>query len=152
MFEKVIVAFDGKKESAFALKQAAGLAFAYRAEIYIIGVVSTIPSTAMTDPYPHDDFVVAGGERLLRSIRKEAEELRDREIKVFTKLVQGNPATEIAAYARSIHADLIVIGRTQRDWLTRWFEGSTGSQLFRELTCSLLIATGGLENVAEGSI
>ncbi|GAB5352386.1 universal stress protein [Qipengyuania sp. 483] len=152
MFERVIVAYDGKKESTFALKQAASLAFAYRAEIYLIGVVSIIPTTAMADPYPQDDFLVAGRDRLLRSLHKEAEDLRKKGMRVFAEILQGSPVTKIAAYARSIHADLVVIGHTENGWLARWFNGSIGSQLIRELPCSLLIATGEVDEIENVSI
>lgn len=142
MFERIILAYDGKEPSALAVKQAAALASVYRAELYLIGVVSTFPSTAMADPYPLDDFLVAGRDRLLRSLHKEAEALRDRGMKVTAEIVEGNPATEIASYAKSIRADLVVVGHTEKGWLARWLEGSTGSQLVKELPCSLLIATG----------
>lgn len=142
MFEKIVVAYDGKNPSKIALKQAVSLASAFRAEIYLIGVVSMIPSTAIADPYPQDDFLSAGRDRLKQALEKEAVALQNKGIRMTAQILEGDPASEISTYAKSIGADLVVVGHTERGLLARWLEGSTGSKLIRELPCSLLIATG----------
>lgn len=141
MFERIVLAYDGKEASAVALKQASDLAFIYRAQLSLIGIVSSIPVTALADPYPQDDLLGAGSERMRRSLRRAAEELRSRGLKVATEVLQGNPVTEMASYAKSIDADLLVLGHSEKDFISRWFEGSTGAKLIRDLPCSLLIAT-----------
>lgn len=142
MFERIVVAYDGKNPSKIALKQAASLASAFRAELSLVGVVSMIPSTAMADPYPQDDFLSAGRGRLQQSLEKEVLALQNMGIRVTAQILAGNPASEIASYAKSVGADLVVVGHSERGLLTRWFEGSTGSRLIRDIPCSLLIASG----------
>jgi nucleotide-binding universal stress UspA family protein len=56
------------------------------------------------------------------------------------KVVTGEPAAEIAGYAREVNADLVVVGHRKKGLLERWWSGQTGAYLSDHLTCSLLIA------------
>ena len=55
------------------------------------------------------------------------------------KLGLGDPGEEIAAVAREISADLVVVGHRQQGTLTRWWRGSVGMRLINNLGCSLLV-------------
>lgn len=142
MFQKIVVAYDGGEESVAALHQAADLARLYDAELSLIGVVESIPSTALTEPYPQHAFLTAKRGSMAQLLLTEAEGLAGRGLNVVTKILEGNPANEIAEYAKRISADLVVIGHADKGLLVRWLEGSTGAKLIRDLPCSLLIATG----------
>jgi len=61
-------------------------------------------------------------------------------IEVTAKLVRGDPVVEIPAYARSIKADLVVVGYRRQSLMERWWSGSSGAFLSDHLDCSLLIA------------
>jgi nucleotide-binding universal stress UspA family protein len=56
------------------------------------------------------------------------------------KLVRGEPAQEIGAYARQIKADLVVVGHRKQNLLQRWWSGPNGAYLSDYISCSLLIA------------
>ena len=141
MFQRIVLAYDGSKASGVALTQATDIGSKYGAELNLIGIVSSIPSTALTDPYPQDDFIFAGRSRIERALLTQAEKLRTRGLEVNTEVLEGSPANEIAKYAKKIGADLVVIGHADKGYIARWFEGSTGAKLVRDLPCSLLIAT-----------
>lgn len=142
MFQKIVLAYDGSEETGIALHQAADLARLYDAELSLIGIVESIPSTALADPAPQHDLLTGQRSRIAQALLTEAEELESRGVKVATKVLEGNPVDEISAYAKRTGADLVVIGHADKGLLRRWFEGSTGAQLIRDLPCSLLIATG----------
>lgn len=142
MFQKIVLAYDGGEETANALHQAAELARSFNAELILIGIVATVPGTALAEPYGEHDFLTAGRSHIETALLNVAEELRNRNIKVATEVGEGNPASEIAACAQRTGADLVVIGHTNKGLLKRWLEGSTGARLIRDLPCSLLIATG----------
>lgn len=141
MFQKIVLAHNGGEEMRPVLEIAADLARLYSAELNLIGIVANMPSTAMADPYPQSDFVTAGRNRIEQVLLSETDQLRTRGINVAFKVLEGSPPDEIAAYANQIKADLVVIGHADKVPIARWFEGSTGAKLLRDLPCSLLIAT-----------
>jgi nucleotide-binding universal stress UspA family protein len=44
-----------------------------------------------------------------------------------------------------VDADLVIVGHSDKGILARWFEGSVGAGLVRDLPCNLLIASGEAE-------
>lgn len=56
------------------------------------------------------------------------------------KVVTGEPAVEIAAYANAVKADLVVVGHRRKGLWERWWSGQTGAYLSDHLNCSLLVA------------
>jgi Universal stress protein UspA and related nucleotide-binding proteins len=53
-------------------------------------------------------------------------------------LLQGDPATELLAFAASVNADLIATGSHGRGFVTRMLIGSVTTRLMRLSTCSVL--------------
>lgn len=141
MYDKIVMAYGGGEETVAALHQAVDLAHLYSAQLNLIGIVESMPSTALAEPYPEYDFLATGRHRIEQALAAEAEKLEERGLKVTTEVLAGDPANEIADYAKRIDADLVVIGHVDKGLLARWFEGSTGAKLIRDLPCSLLIAT-----------
>jgi nucleotide-binding universal stress UspA family protein len=54
-------------------------------------------------------------------------------------LVEGNPGEQILARAKQDGVDLIVVGRTPSDMLTRWLLGSTSEAVLTNAAASVLI-------------
>jgi membrane fusion protein (multidrug efflux system) len=55
------------------------------------------------------------------------------------KLVIGEPAREIAAYAEQVNADLVVVGHRRQSAVGRWWSGPSGAYLSDHIRCSLLV-------------
>ena len=53
-------------------------------------------------------------------------------------ILQGDPATELLAFATSVNADLIATGSHGRGFVTRMLIGSVATRLLRLSTCSVL--------------
>ncbi len=141
MYHTIIVAYAGGEETSAALHQAAQLARLYDAKLKLIGIIESIPGTALAEPHPQSAFLSKERGRIENALLIKAKELENRGVMVTTQVLEGNPANEIAACAKRNNADLIVIGHADKGLLARWFEGSTGAKLLRDLPCSLLIAT-----------
>lgn len=60
------------------------------------------------------------------------------DMKVQNVLLQGDPATELLAFASTVHADLIATGSHGHAFVTRLLVGSVASQIVRGSTCSVL--------------
>jgi nucleotide-binding universal stress UspA family protein len=57
-----------------------------------------------------------------------------------TKLVFGGAVRQIAAFAKLIGADLVVVGRHRRGRFSRWWSGAAGDYITDHVNCSVLVA------------
>ena len=139
MFSKILLAYDGSGQHAAALRKSAELAQLCKAELHLLGVVVTTGTAGRGSKA--DDLFTGERKQLEDALAAVADDLGQQGINVATCIRQGDPAHEIAAHAREIKADLAVLGHTDKGFVERWFLGSTGAQLIRNLPCNLLIAT-----------
>ena len=70
--------------------------------------------------------------------RLEKSDPKVRELRIETKLAEGEPATEILRAAREIQPDLIVMGTHGRTGLTRLLMGSVAEAVLRKAPCPVL--------------
>jgi nucleotide-binding universal stress UspA family protein len=141
MFKRIVLAYDGSEHATTALRRAAALARLCDAELHLLGIVVTVGSAALAEAYAGID-IFSMEHRSIEQALKDAVNDLDERVSVHTRIREGNPAEQIAAYAREVGADLTVIGHGRKDLLARWFEGSTGAKLIRDLPCDLLVASG----------
>jgi nucleotide-binding universal stress UspA family protein len=142
MFRKIVLAYNGPEYTAAALRQAADLARLCSAELHLLGVVATMGSVALAEAYGAMDFFGMEREAIEQALEMAIADL-DENMSVHTRIREGDPADQIAAYAHEIGADLVVIGHSNKGFLSRLFEGSTGAKLIRNLPCNLLVSTTG---------
>lgn len=142
MFKKILLAYDGSADTDEALQQAAELARLCSAELHLLGVVALSGSVPMTAGYESAYFFTAEQDTIEQALEAAIDRLSDR-LSIHTKIRTGDPAEQIAVHAHEIGADLVVIGHSDKGFLARWFEGSTGAKLIRDLPCNLLVASAG---------
>lgn len=139
MFKRIVLAYDGSREGRSALREGAILAKRFGAEVFILSVVAESPGVRLGEA-AHAG-AVAYTEGTYRALLDEAvAKLAAIGLKGDGKLVTGEPTQEIAAYAREVKADLVVVGHRKQGLFERWWSGATGAYLMDNLTCSLLIA------------
>lgn len=125
-FEHIFVATDFSSGAAQAIARAGRLPLAERGKVTVTHVLSDrIPKKAQAD-----------AEKLARRHLEQARKSLAgapgrRDIKVFSELCQGQPYVEIIRHARSVGADLIVIGRHGRRPVRDMFIGSTAERVIR---------------------
>jgi nucleotide-binding universal stress UspA family protein len=143
MYQKILAAYDGSTFSSVALRQAAGLALLCKGELHLVGIVATAGLAGMGEGIGGID--IWGMERvaLEKAMEIAAQDLSRQGLKVNQSIREGIPAKEIAACAIELGADLVVVGHSDKGVLARWFEGSVGAGLLRDLPSNLLVATGG---------
>jgi nucleotide-binding universal stress UspA family protein len=146
IYKRVLLAYDGSVEGRTALREGALLAKRCGAEVFLLSVVRETAGTLMAqgaDPS-------AGLQ--LESYRKVLADGIDR-LKKFgfeptAKLVSGEPALEIGAFAKQIAADLVVVGYRRQSAFARWWSGLSGAYLIDHVHCSLLIARNAISDEA----
>lgn len=142
MYRKILLAYDGTTFSAAVLRQGAELASLYKAELYLLSIAVTSGAMAIAEAIGPGDVWGMEKQDQKRAVEAAAQELHSQGLTVITCVRYGDPATQIAAYAHEIDADLVVLGHTSKGMLTSWLQGSVGAQLLDHLPCSLLVATG----------
>jgi nucleotide-binding universal stress UspA family protein len=139
LYKRVLVAYDGSREGRTALSEGLLLARRFDAEIYVLAVVADTPGMRVAEG-AHAG-VMAHHDEAYRAILDEAVEgLGELGVPLKSKLVRGEPAQEIGAYARQIKADVVVVGHRKQSLLQRWWSGPSGAYLTDFIGCSLLIA------------
>lgn len=139
MYQRILLAYDGSREGRTALREGALLAKRCEAKVFLLSVVADSPGVRISEgAYPgavaltQDTYTALFDEALAR--------LRDFGLQPQGRLVSGEPAQVIAAYAREVDADLVVVGHRRQSLLERWWSGASGAYLVDYLGCSLLIA------------
>jgi nucleotide-binding universal stress UspA family protein len=132
----VLVAFDFGESSQKALAYARNLTRALGGHLHVLHVADVIATTA-AQFYPD-----AAGNPEVRTASVALQHLR-----AFLSDVDGTPAVRISGspahaiveYAKSVHADMIVMGTHGRDGVSRLLMGSVAEHVVRHAPCPVLV-------------
>lgn len=143
MYRNILLCYDGTEEGRNALREGADVAQAMHAHTHLLAILRSSGADVAAEPAGadplHDDHQGA-----LRILAEGVDWLKARNIDAQGQLVFGDPASHIATCARTLGADLIVLGHHQhRSRLARWWGGSEDALLLERAPCSLLVAFGG---------
>ena len=134
MFKKILVPLDGSQLSHRALEPALAMGKHAGAEVLLMRVpVTDTPSFVVSDAKyaeVRDDALV-----YLDTIRKSNEQP---DLRLQTRLVEGDVAGAIVDTATSEQADLIVMSTHGYSGLTRWVLGSVTEKVLRSAPCPVL--------------
>lgn len=140
--KKILVPTDFSEASLSALQYAVALAAQFGASICLLHVVE--PTSFVNDVYNvpislSEDEVAARAKQNLASL---AEREIGAAIPVIHRVRVGKAFQEIAAAARILHADMIVIATHGRTGLKRVLLGSTAEWVARYAPCPVLVVRG----------
>jgi nucleotide-binding universal stress UspA family protein len=139
LYEKVLLAYDGSVEGRRALREGARIAQLCNAEVFLLAVVEVSAGTGTLE----GGFVIPITEQveLYEKILGEGvERLKAMGFSPTARLGMGEAGREIAAVAQEIGANLVVVGHRPDGALARWWFGSVGTYLVKNLRCSVLVA------------
>ena len=138
MYQRILLAYDGSIEGRAALREGALLARRYGAQVFVLSVIREAAGTKL------GEGVGGGGvaqQRVEyeRVLQEGMERLTALGFQAAGKLVIGEPAREIGAYAEQVKADLVVVGHRRQSAIGRWWSGPSGAYLSDHIRCSLLV-------------
>ena len=139
MYAKVLLAYDGSVEGRRALREGARLAELCKADVFLLAVINLSPGVMMAEgaaPGAVEHQREAYGKVLEEGVQR----LKAMGFSPTARLEFGEPSHQIAAVAREIGADLVVVGHHHQSAFARWWRGSVGANLLEDLRCSLLVA------------
>jgi nucleotide-binding universal stress UspA family protein len=134
--EHMVLATDGSAYSEAALEQAVYFASTYRKSLAAVSVVDMLPEyyADATELIDKKDKETAA---LLDQIKQVAEKSG---VKMETRLLHGDPASEIAAYAHKNNAGMIFAGSRGRSGLKKLLLGSVAEKIIGLANCPVFVA------------
>ena len=140
-YQKILLAYDGSLEGKRALLETADLASFLNAQACLLAVASMPPSLFLTEGFVPEELLEEEKKRTQAILDEGIRTLRDRGFTASGQLAVGEPVEEICRLAKSMGADLIVVGHNQKtSFAARWWKGSVGKTLVDYAPCSILIA------------
>jgi nucleotide-binding universal stress UspA family protein len=142
---RILVATDFSKTSAKAVTGAIDLAKTHRAKLTVMHAY--VPLV----PLVPEQYIEAGTWDRIdtetqrwaeRQLAKLAERARKSGVRASSVLVSGDPSRQIVRTARSLRADLIVVGTHGRQGLTRFFLGSVAERVIATAACPVMTIRG----------
>jgi nucleotide-binding universal stress UspA family protein len=135
----VLLATDGSPEMAGAFRAAAFLAREAGAAVHLVHVwpYPSWPVSMMPVPQAYFDAMAGAGRFLLTIGTRMIAEFGG--TVAATHLLPGRPATEIAALAVQLQADLLLLGQHRHGRFRRYVALGVAGALLREAPCPLLL-------------
>ncbi len=140
MFDTIVIATDGSDSVGRAVDLAVDLAARFDAAVHALYVVDSGEVESSPDAVREDlrDALGEHGYQALDDVL-DAATARDDGLATTTEVREGQPATEITEYARSVDADVVVTGTRGRHGENRFLIGSVAERVVR--TCPVPVLT-----------
>jgi nucleotide-binding universal stress UspA family protein len=140
MYRKVLLCYDGSREGRRALRQGADVVVCMKSDAHLLAICQSLVSSSI--PEAVTPALVAAEDNRAQSLLEEGVQwLRERGVNAEGTLEYGSAVDCIAATAKNVGADLIVLGHKNRGPLAKWWSASDEESLLERVTCSILVAT-----------
>jgi nucleotide-binding universal stress UspA family protein len=141
---KVLLAIDGSREAALAVRAAAEISRMTNAELHVVHIFPEVSPPSRPVSTMFADYTRLAEEEARGLLRKLAWTVRVDGGEVSGEYLRvGKPAQEINALAAQLNVDLAVVGSPRTWWLKRLIAGSVAEDLVHGATCPVLIVRGG---------
>jgi nucleotide-binding universal stress UspA family protein len=138
MYRRILLAYDGSREGLIALREGALLARTCGARVFLLSVLPETGGTRMAENV-YGGAVAHQIDTYKALLTRGVEALRQLGFEPVARLVVGEPAPQIGAFAKEIGADLVVLGHRKRNILERWWSGGAGAYITDYVGCSVLV-------------
>jgi nucleotide-binding universal stress UspA family protein len=141
MYKRILLAYDGSEAGQKALLECRELAQWSQAEISLVAVMPAMMAFVGLEGGVYDVELEAREKAKFEAVL--ADGLRQLQAAGFGgargELITGEPIEEIVRHARTVSADLIVVGHKHvGSRAARWWRGSVSKSLIEHAPCSVL--------------
>lgn len=144
MYQTILLAYNGTREGRLALRDGAEIAKACGAATHLLAVVNTASGVSLGEGFDAGHLVGEEVARYQEILDEGVALLREHGLAAEGHLAQGEPSERIAAMARALQADLIIVGHRNRSRFARWWQGtSLSASLLEQSPCSILVTIAG---------
>jgi nucleotide-binding universal stress UspA family protein len=138
MYKRILLAYDGTREGIIALREGALLAKRCGAAVFLLSVLPENEGLRQGEGV-YGDVVGQQIANYKALLARGVTVLTQLGLTPVAKLVVGEPAPQIGAFAKEVKADLIVLGHRRQNLLQRWWSGGSGAYVTDYVSCSVLI-------------
>jgi nucleotide-binding universal stress UspA family protein len=131
MFKKILVATDGSDHGFRAAKVALDLGKISGGKVTAIYVADTNKTSHLPDDmllFSIRELLLKEGKEALKQVEAEAKEMG---VDYEGVVAEGNPGSEIIAYAESANMDIIIMGAVGRTGIDKFLLGSVAEKVVR---------------------
>lgn len=141
MYKRILLAYDGSAPGQQALLDCHEIAQWSHAELTLVAVMPLPLTTIGPESGVYSETLRESEKKRYQTILDAGvRRLADAGLSARGEVVIGDPVHEIVRYARSIEANLIVVGHKHLDgWAARWWRGSVSKALIEHAPCSVLV-------------
>jgi len=142
MYKRILLAYDGSPSGQKALLDCQDLAQWSHAELALVAVLPSQIGFAAAESGVYDSGLMEREKVAMQAVLDEgAGRLRAAGHQASGTLLVGDTVEEITQHAKTISADLIVVGHRHLDsWAARWWKSSLSKALIAHAPCSVLVA------------
>jgi len=142
MYLNILLAYDGSEIGQRALLESQDFAQWHSARFTLVAAIpDDIDSMGLMFEYmPALHLVPEKKKKYQRLLDDGLSHLSSKGFQATGSLLYGDAVSEIANHAKTIKADLIVVGhRQEKSWVRRWWGISTAKSLVEVAPCSVLM-------------
>lgn len=137
MYQRILLAADGSKNSIRAAQEAAkiaSLAPESFVEILFIADLSKIKNEVLHSQ-DHEEIELKRQQKLI----PVAEQLSAKNVKHETKIITGDPGPAIVEYANNEKVDLVIIGSRGLSTFQEFVLGSVSHKVVKRVQCPVMV-------------
>lgn len=146
MTRRILHPSDFSRASGAAFKKAIEMAKAGRAELTVVHVVSPVLPMAAGDGYVspkmYEEITASTRAWAQKQLDKLLAKAKQAGVRAKGFVLEGSAHEQIARFARSKHADLLVMGTHGRSGLAKLFLGSVAGRVVAAAPCPVLTVKG----------
>ena len=146
MTRRILHPSDFSRASGAAFKKAIEMAKAGRAELMVVHVVSPVLPMAAGDGYVspkmYEEITASTRAWAQKQLDKLLAKAKQAGVRAKGFVLEGSAHEQIARFARSKHADLLVMGTHGRSGLAKLFLGSVAGRVVAAAPCPVLTVRG----------
>jgi nucleotide-binding universal stress UspA family protein len=138
VYHRILLCYDGTAEGRNALKDGADVAISMKAETHLLAIIRSLAGNTIPEGVS-EVSVKRENDEALHILNEGVDWLKERGLDAHGYIAFGDPIEQIDATARSLNADLIVLGHRRRSRLARWWSDSEDATLLERASCSILV-------------
>jgi nucleotide-binding universal stress UspA family protein len=136
MISKLLVAYDGSKQSEKAYAVAVDVASKYSAKMIVLSVARPPEPPVAVELEAVLESATEYYEGHFKSMKEQAEKLG---IDAVFQVRVGHPAEQIVRMANEENVDAIVMGHRGESFLQRWLLGSVAKRVLSYAHCTVVV-------------
>jgi nucleotide-binding universal stress UspA family protein len=145
MSRRILHPSDFSRASGAAFKKAVEMAKASRGELMLVHVVSPVMPVAgegYISPKMYEEIAASSRAWAQKQLDKLVAKARTAGVRAKGSVLEGSAHDQVVRFARSKHADLIVMGTHGRSGLAKLFLGSVAGRVVAAAPCPVLTVRG----------